>query len=204
MKFKLIYDGELRPGQRGRGLAALKTGIRRQFSPQLEELWRTHQDLKVLIDPDTNQYFGQGYIDRSGPGAIARTHRVGSCSFVPLLRRANRMLCSLEITLLLRQPPFRTTFTSGDLDNRIKTLIDGLKKPSQIAEHHGNADETLHCLLEDDDLISEFSVTCDQLLAPKRSDQAERDVVAIIAVEVLDTTPDLPTIKGHAFALING
>lgn len=193
MRFKLVYDGPLPPDSRSRPLASVKAEIRRQFDPQLRELWRTH---KALAD------FGQlnSYRSNFGPEAIAEEFRMGDSRFVPLIRRANEMFCTLDLLVLFRQEPYHSTFATGDLDNRIKTLIDGLRKPRQSSEHPSDAPETVYCLMDDDDRITEFQVRADQLLAPKRPDQSERDVVAVISVEVLNTDSNVMTIGSNPFA----
>lgn len=191
--FRLIYDGPLPAENRSRGLGDVKSEIRRQFSPQLEELWRTNGELKVLGGAPAKYHTSREIYRIFGVEAIAEAYQVGDVRFVPLVRKTNNMLCRLDISVLMRQPPFHSTFTAGDLDNRIKTLIDGLTRPSQVGAHKGNPGETLYCLMDDDDRIAEFSVRCDQLLAPRRDDQVERDVVALITVEVLNTHGEVVT-----------
>ncbi len=70
----------------------------------------------------------------------------------------------------------------GDLDNRIKTLFDGLRVPKQGELPGGisKSTEPVWCLLEDDALVTEFSVQTDRLLAAKNKD----DVVLVITVTV--------------------
>jgi hypothetical protein len=76
----------------------------------------------------------------------------------------------------------------GDLDNRIKTLIDGLRMPRQVSEMGGvvpgDGQDPMFCLLEDDKVVYEFNVKADQLLAGPLQGQSERDVVAIIGVHI--------------------
>jgi hypothetical protein len=80
---------------------------------------------------------------------------------------------------------------SGDLDNRVKTLIDGLRPPRNSTEL-GNAvspaagETPFFCLLEDDDLVTKLSVNTDTLLTPP-SGNAEEDhryVKIVISVEL--------------------
>lgn len=71
----------------------------------------------------------------------------------------------------------------GDLDNRIKTLLDALRKPSQTelpADDLPTPHELpFYCLLQDDALITTLSVTTDRLLAPA----PPNDVELIILVD---------------------
>jgi len=122
--------------------------------------------------------------------AIAANYAIAGYGFVPLVRRKNFLSCRIEMMLLMRQPPYNA-FLAGDLDNRVKTLIDGLRMPTQKSEL-GPSDvgptpdeNPFYCLLEDDCLIYEFQVRTDQLLAPKRPEQAHRDVVALLEVQIM-------------------
>ena len=73
----------------------------------------------------------------------------------------------------------------GDIDNRIKTLIDALRIPSggEIPDEWvpDEGDTPLFCLLEDDKLVSAFSVTTDRLL---EADAHEQDALVMIHVRV--------------------
>jgi hypothetical protein len=174
MMFKLIYDGPL-PADKD-GTAAIKQAIRRQIRPQLRELWHTHPFLNgddALIPALASEFERFGY------------------RFVPLLRRNNHMVCRIDMLLLLRQTPYGPML-NGDLDNRVKTLLDGLRMPGQRSEMGPGdtgptADETeFFVLLEDDASICEFQIRTDQLLAPKRPDQASRDVIALLEVQIMN------------------
>jgi hypothetical protein len=171
MKFKLIYDGALPPDKDG--MAPFKQEIRKQLHPQLRELWRTHPTVKnVPVEPIASGFARNGY------------------RFVPLLRKKNFVACRLDMLLLMRQAPYGP-ISGGDLDNRVKTLIDGLKMPEQQGDLGGHLvpaqdENPFYCLLEDDNLLFEFQIRADQLLAPKREGQDRRDVVAVIEVHVMN------------------
>jgi len=60
---------------------------------------------------------------------------------------------------------------SGDLDNRIKTVFDALRMPTNVDELGGydapaEEEDPFYCLLEDDYLITHLSVETDRLLEP--------------------------------------
>jgi hypothetical protein len=105
--------------------------------------------------------------------------------FVPLVTRG--MSCKLDVLVLRRDEPYRV-IARGDLDNLLKTLIDGLRMPQQCSELVGQTpgkdDEPFYCLLEDDDGIAEFSAVSDRLLVPPDADEPTRDVVATVTVTV--------------------
>lgn len=175
MKFKLLFDGALPPAERCP--ADIKQALRRQFHSQLKTLWEQHPGLKRSQE------------DRQ---KIADAFSRNGYRFVPLVRTANFMACSLSMLLLFRQEPYRpfSGHGHGDLDNRVKTLIDGLRMPSQQGEL-GETDsgpladeDPFFCLLEDDKMIFDFQVNTDRLLAPPRPDQVARDVVGVITVHI--------------------
>jgi hypothetical protein len=94
----------------------------------------------------------------------------------------------------------------GDLDNRVKTLIDGLRMPRQQSEINNmapTADERpFFVLLEDDKVVYEFVVQADRLLGPPPKDRAERDVVVIIGVHVTTNERYEIAVLSHGFALV--
>ena len=77
----------------------------------------------------------------------------------------------------------------GDIDNRLKTLLDSLKIPSEPGALPPDAapnskDKFFFCLLEDDNLITELSVNTKQLLGPV----LERgEVIVILDIETIKT-----------------
>ena len=155
MRFKLIYDGPLPPDNRSRPISEIKA--EKRFHRNYGSCGEMQPGIVItiwLVNP------------KFGPEAIARAYRRGDVNFVPLIRRTNGMLFTLDILVLLRQRPYRSTFQEGDLDSRIKTLIDGLGMPRQPID---DATPELVCLFEDDDLITELSV--DPISCLRRSER---------------------------------
>lgn len=178
MKFSLVIRGHLPPDKRG--TTDVKQRIRRELHPQLRTLWQQHPHLS-----------GGSKLDQNGETPITRiANDFSRCGFrfVPLVRTNSSMACWLDFHILRREEP-HLLFTgsgSGDLDGRIKTLIDGLRMPQQCSEVAGQVpsqdEDPFFCLLEDDRLIYEFMVRTDRLLVPAEPDEPHRDVVAIINV----------------------
>jgi hypothetical protein len=77
-------------------------------------------------------------------------------------------VASLEITMLRPEAPGHVITQGGDIDNRLKTLLDSLQVPKLdqlTSSDTPNSDETpFYCLVEDDNLITSLSVTTDRLL----------------------------------------
>lgn len=99
-------------------------------------------------------------------------------------------MCELDVLLLRHDPP-GALVTAGDVDNRIKTLIDALTLPQQQNQLTGNEtpreEETpFYCLLEDDVLVSRLNVETDRLLVPPRGTRSEhnQEVQAVVTATV--------------------
>jgi hypothetical protein len=93
--------------------------------------------------------------------------------------------------LFLRHDPPGSVVHAGDLDNRIKTLIDALRKPQGAIELRGNETPTddedpFFCLLEDDKLVTGLTVESDRYLEPPngRKDADNRRAHIVITVDV--------------------
>lgn len=77
----------------------------------------------------------------------------------------------------------------GDLDNRVKSLIDGLRKPNgknELSEHQSpkQEEDPFFMLLQDDKLITDLQVETDVLLAPLDRDEPKNLVHAVVSVEI--------------------
>jgi hypothetical protein len=120
---------------------------------------------------------------------VANKYRENGYRFVPLVRSEFSLSCSIDVLLLRVDHPY-SVFTAGDVDNRIKTLIDALCKPTSGSALLGNetpagGEDPFYCMLEDDKLISGFKVETDTLLS--RSGVTEEDrswAELVIGVEV--------------------
>ncbi|MGM4923380.1 hypothetical protein AB8A31_10780 [Tardiphaga sp. 804_B3_N1_9] len=208
MRFRLIYQGELKSrqsdpttGQRDR-LAGHKQDIRKEFHLQLKHLWSTNKFLRDHKIQVSNRVTSQPiaktfdrleiWDDQPIPMVdhIANQYRENGYRFVPLVRKELSLLCSLNILFLRRDIP-GSVLSAGDLDNRVKTLVDTLRRPKSANELQGNetpgADEDpFFVLLEDDDLVSQISVETDTLLIPPsgNADADRRQVCLVITVEL--------------------
>ena len=205
MKFTLTYDGDLPSAGNGNKRTKEKQQIREHLSPQLAELWRISPSLQYAL---TNRYVAKqgGYL--SGgihhlaqpeehypfvPNAAQRDHFIDLCEevergdfkFLPLVRRNYGTICGLKI-LFMRQESEGKVVQGGDLDNRIKTLLDALTLPNtdQLASAppSGNVSQPIHCLLEDDAMVSSLSVETRRLLT--RPDARNSEVRLVIDVDV--------------------
>jgi hypothetical protein len=162
-----------------------KWQIRRYFRPQLEQLWKTHPALKGVglsarlggyVKIDRHKAVGQ---------ALEQPIMVDGKPFVPLVRKSFELACELNVLFLRQEPPGTLILQGGDLDNRIKTLFDALKVPEKEDMKVEQLDEPLfpfYCLLENDSLITSFSVETDRLLT--KPDYQPNQVYLVVEVNV--------------------
>jgi hypothetical protein len=108
--------------------------------------------------------------DRDKPpsrDALAQRYSLYGYNFVPLVTRDLCLICGIDV-LFLRPDPPGAVLRSGDIDNRIKTLLDSLRLPDANEDYINNTplvgETSFYCLLEDDKLITSLSVETDQLL----------------------------------------
>lgn len=170
MKFRLYYRGELKSSQSRRNTINYKQKIRRLFHPQLSQLWS--------IDP----FLKEMYKEKSSL-LIQRD----KFSYLPVVCDNFSTISELDILFLRPQKPGNVF---GDIDNRIKTLIDCLRIPQKSEIPDGdipqNNEDPFFCLLEDDSLVSHFSVTTDHLL-----DSNDRSEVLVIITVIVNKTKSL-------------
>ena len=94
--------------------------------------------------------------------------------WLPLVTEAWGLACSLDILFLRRDNPGNLIERGGDIDNRIKVLLDAWRRPRDANEVRGQqpaeGESPFFCLLEDDRLINEVKVNTDRLLLPALAD----------------------------------
>jgi hypothetical protein len=195
MEFRLTYAGPLTAWkddgvERQKARAPEKHRLRQAFHEQLKALWHHHPNLKQFLVP-----WRPG--DKPGIEAIANNWDEFGFRFVPLVRGKNVFLCKLEI-LMLRPGELGDVFVkqTGDIDNRLKTIFDALKKPQSREELGGatpQADEDpFFVLLEDDGLITHVAVETDVMLQPVTGDI--NDVRLLISVTVRPYNVNMDTL----------
>jgi len=155
MQFTLIYRGPLKSNAR----PDAKHQLRQQFHLQLRELWKEYP---------LNGY-GAWLQPLSPSNQLSVLCTKHGFTFAPLVCASMHAVAELDIQLLWPQAPGSIITSGGDIDNRLKTLFDALKVPSEpTALPVGAApqpDETpFFVLLEDDSLITRVNVEVDRLL----------------------------------------
>lgn len=156
--------------------------IRKTFHAQLKRHWDNDPFLSTY--EDTPEDFDLGIVERfqkalNDPSAkktrekrlsefIPDRHRVKEYRFLPLVRTEWGLQCELDIVFLRKNPP-GSLLQAGDIDNRIKTLLDALRMAQNEQELKDNelpddSEDPFYCLLEDDQLVSRLNIETDRLL----------------------------------------
>ncbi|MGJ0395587.1 MAG: hypothetical protein ACR65U_05090 [Methylocystis sp.] len=189
MKFTLTYDGELPSTGNGSRKTERKWEIRKHFHPQLQELWTVHPALRKFSGP---HYVGSQFVE-----GLAETNEraIDVCApiqkagrlFKPIVRRSLGLTCSLNV-LFLRKESAGRVYQGGDLDNRIKTLLDALSVPAHIEQviDDGAIDDPVLCLLEDDALVTGLSVQTERLLTRPGASESEVRLTIEVDIRVSD------------------
>lgn len=155
MQFTLTYRGSLKSNARPKE----KHVLRQHFHRQLKLLWAAYplSEYGDWLQP----------LDEKNEISVLR--HVHGFTFAPLVCRKMRAVAELDIKLLWPHASGSIITNGGDIDNRLKTLFDALKLPSEpTALPSGTLPEEdeapFFCLLEDDSLIARVNVDADRLL----------------------------------------
>lgn len=184
MQLRLTYQGRLLGANATNTRAPHKHEIRRVFDRQLRRHWELHPHLRgvaLQLESQPGTYYP------IIPFLESRYARFG-WRFVPLVTEFMSLRCSLHVLLLRPDLPGRI-ISSGDIDNRLKTLFDALRLPQNEAELGGcevppESELPMYCLLEDDKLIEHVSVETDVLLEPVGDSFGENDVRIVLTVNL--------------------
>lgn len=169
MRFRLVYDGRIKSNSDNRD----KWAIRRAFEPQIRRLWDQEplSHLARYKDPEQTKEWCLN-IDRHG------------VKYVPLVSTKLKIFAELDVLFLTANKPGDIIHNGGDLDNRMKTLLDGLTTPANNQVPPADFQTTdgyFHCLLEDDKLVTRVAIEADQHLTLERKSLF---VLAIINVKI--------------------
>jgi len=163
MRFVLSYDGDLKAN----GSKNHKQAIRRSMHLQLEQLWT-----------------GTPYPSLRSPADSLCT-RLDGWRFFPLASALRHEVVGLHVTMLSPAAVGAHLIThGGDIDNRLKTLFDALRMPHEKGElprgdQPGEGEDPFFCVMSDDSLITEVSISTERLLTP-----AESRAVVKLLIEV--------------------
>lgn len=151
MKFKLLYFGEIliNPKKRAQHIS----DIRMQFHPQLKKLVE-HSPWNNLTQ----------YMQPNPEKSPVSTKHVGGIDWNPIITPNLKLMAELDIQML---HPEIVGMARSDIDNRIKTLLDGLRAPQNEHEIGANTPRDIgpiYTLLDDDHLVTKLSINTSHLL----------------------------------------
>ncbi|KKC24677.1 hypothetical protein [Sphingomonas sp. SRS2] len=114
---------------------------------------------------------------------------VAGRNYMPIVRSNLHLNCELDILFLRQQDPGDLISQGGDIDNRIKVLLDALRVPSPEEASKIEVPEGLtHCLMESDTLVSRLNVDTDRLLCPTTARPDEVHLIVNVTIKVLRVT----------------
>lgn len=124
------------------------------------------------------------------PGKI---RPVGAFNFLPLVTKSCKKVIDLEITLLSHaEPSCNHNYPTGDLDNLLKALLDGLRmaqnKNEIRSELPGEGETPFLCLLEDDQMVRHINIRHDRLLFTEKK-VGQNEIFTLIKVSILPKFP---------------
>ena len=195
MEFRLTYHGPLystqsdTPQHQQDRRSGHKHAIRGVFHKQLRRLWEITPYLSNPEGVPHLRTFQRASGDGNEPHTVERLstkHALFGFNFVPLVTYDMDLLCGLDILFLRPDKPGHVMW-AGDLDNRIKTLIDALRIPKANERYDQMApapdERPFFCLLEEDELVSKIAVESDQLLEFESPGQMD-EVRLVITVRI--------------------
>jgi hypothetical protein len=192
VEFRLVYQGPLVSQKSGGGGSRIaeKHAIRKVFHKQLQKVWQQRRVLDFYLQERCSAEPSGNIVKfRIADKWINKYSKYGF-RFLPLITEEAGLACSIDILFLRPDPPGKIRDSSGDIDNRIKVLLDGLRTPRYPDEAKGlspDPDENpFFVLLEDDSLITEMKITTDRLLT---ADVVDENVLLIIDVNLLVVNP---------------
>jgi hypothetical protein len=203
MRFHLIYSGQLASsGNKAKPGGA--RSIRDALHPQIKHLWDTHAALKQLrqsavVLKNPGAYIGVGpdsplmpmrdlglYPARDDEVDLCEPLKRGAKTYIPLVRRSLDLNCEIHVLFLRNGDPGALVLPGGEIDNRIKTLVDALRIPdADVEAQYPQAQDPTYCLMENDTLVSDLSISTDRLLTAKTEHDNEVHLVIEVIVRVL-------------------
>lgn len=175
MKFTLTYDGSLPPSA-NKSKTKDVWRIRQEIAPQLQELWTTHPGLAhETVD-------------------LCRPIEKHGAWFVPLVRETFALHCGLKV-LFLRQEDKGRVYQGGDLDGRLKTLLDALSIPQhseQVLGKESTEAQPILCLMEDDSMISSLDIQSERLLVGGNNPKDYVRLVIEVDVRARESSMNVP------------
>ncbi|MBS0585877.1 MAG: hypothetical protein JSR76_06215 [Verrucomicrobia bacterium] len=178
MQFYLKYQGKVST----RGHTKQKFEYRRNFLSQLK---RVHCYLDSY-----NMSEEIGFCEK-------KIRKVGPFTFLPLVTKQCQKVVDLDLTILSHMEPCcKHNYPTGDIDNLLKVLLDGLRMPQNSNEIRKEepleGESPFYCLLEDDQFIRNIQVRHDKLFFPLQNMPSEIHGTEVFVIIRITTFPKIP------------
>ncbi|MCF4097182.1 hypothetical protein [Maritalea mediterranea] len=167
MKITLTYRGVVPSAHSGGGKnkSAHISNMRLAFHEQLKRLWG-QPPFEVLKEWEQSDF-------KAGAPEFIRA--VGETNYIPYFDvQKVGIAVGLNITLLSGEPHNAPQLISkGDLDNRVKSIIDALHPPQKdnLSENEKELNR-IHCLMGDDEAVKELTASTRPFLASESHEDA--------------------------------
>lgn len=177
MDICLIYRGNV--ASRNRAVAKDKHAIRCQLHPQIKRFW----DLTIASQNENrtqHENYWTPFKLKKGDGDVSLLETRGNSTFATTVSDAAGWcaLCRLSFTFF--EHDIRSGI--GDIDNKVKTLMDALSLPPKADAAELEITSTpFHCLLANDRLVTSYSVDRRTIFTGKQSQTPDDDFVVIDA-----------------------
>ena len=176
MRLTLTYRGNLPATQRGVG--KVKAVLREAFHPQIAA------------------QFGH----RLGPAVREASTEINGHTFVAPAHPRLRTAAELEV-LLLTPASSRSV---GDVDNRLKTLVDGLTRPANTEQMQSFKPPApggpTYCLMDDDQLVKRLTVDARRWFEP--GIPPDEALVVVTANIILGDDADMSSPTASIFVVL--
>lgn len=176
MRLTLTYEGLLPSKQRG--ISPAKALLRQEFHPQIKD-----QIAHMLVHDEKHV-----------------TSEVDGFKFISPAHSKYRTAVELDVLLLTRS----SRRSPGDVDNRLKTLLDGLTRPQNTQQMQSFQEPKdggpTYCLMDDDQLVSRLTIDSRHWFNSKHG---ENDALAVVtATLVLGRNVDMSAPVGSMFVVL--
>ncbi len=157
------------------GHVAKKFIYRRYFRPQLQEFEKHMIDRNYPISAHFNE---------------ENIKHVGDFSFLPLVTNTCNKVIDFKFTFLSHfEPGNGLSFPTGDTDNHLKALLDGLRMPNnknEIRQEKPKKGENIfHCLMEDDGIVRKITIDHQKLLFDTNKKRNMKEVFVLIEANIV-------------------
>lgn len=191
MQFRMTYEGKLLSN----GHHTHRHEIRKHFHRQLKHLWAVTPTLAEMRDPpvqlvEINRDLRSPEKVKTRIQGLAERFERNGYQFVPLITDDLHVsFCGIELLYLRNGPRGAVVNKYGDIDNRIKTLLDALRMPegkNELGDYTvpGENERPFFCLLQDDSMITKLAVETDVLLEPIGDRVDPNDARLIVTVSI--------------------